>query len=111
MHPPESNLKLTEKEKSILKLWIAQGANWEPHWSYTKPLLPKVPKTVFESWSNNEIDFFIAKKLEKKGMVPSNLEKKEILIRRVSFDLTGLPPSVKEIDDFLADNHQMLMKK
>jgi|TARA_B100000768_G_scaffold45791_1_gene44597 hypothetical protein len=111
MPPPESNLKLTEKEKSILKLWIAQGANWEPHWSYTKPLLPKVPKTVFESWSNNEIDFFIAKKLEKKGMVPSNLEKKEILIRRVSFDLTGLPPSVKEIDDFLADKSSNAYEK
>ena len=111
MPPPESNLKLTEKEKSILKLWIAQGANWEPHWSYTKPLLPKVPKTVFESWGNNEIDLFIAKNLEKKGMVPSNLEKKEILIRRVSFDLTGLPPSIKEIDDFLADKSSNAYEK
>lgn len=103
MPPPESNLKLTEKEKNILKLWIAQGANWEPHWSYTKPKLPKIPETIFESWSKNEIDFFIAKNLESKGMVPSLLEKKEILIRRVSFDITGLPPTIKEIDDFLAD--------
>ena len=65
MPPPESNLKLTKKEKNILKLWIVQGANWEPHWSYTKPKLPKIPETIFESWSKNEIDFFIAKNVKK----------------------------------------------
>ena len=103
MPPPESNLKLSDKEKYILRTWIEQGANWESHWSYTKPILSEIPKTSYDQWAKNEIDFFIAKNLENKGMVPSKMENKEILLRRVSFDLTGLPPSIEDIDFFLSD--------
>jgi len=104
MPPPESNLKLTEKEKEILKNWVAQGGKWEPHWAYTKPELPDLPEINIENWASNEIDYFIANKLESKGMSPSEIEEKEILIRRAYFDLTGLPPSLENIDDFISDS-------
>ena len=104
MPPPESNLILSEKEKQILKKWINQGGKWEPHWAYTKPELPKLPDTNFKNWATNEIDLFVASKLESKGMSPSEIEEKEILIRRAYFDLTGLPPSLKNIDDFISDS-------
>ena len=104
MPPPESNLKLSENEKIILKKWIEQGAKWEPHWSYTKPKLYDIPKTIFEDWPTNEIDFFISKKIEENGLKPSPKENKEILLRRVSFDITGLPPTIDQIDSFVNDN-------
>jgi len=104
MPPPESNLKLSENEKIILKKWIEQGAKWEPHWSYTKPKLYDIPKTTFEDWPTNEIDFFISKKIEENGLKPSPKENKEILLRRVSFDITGLPPTIDQIDSFINDN-------
>jgi len=104
MPPPESNLKLSENEKIILKKWIEQGAKWEPHWSYTKPKLYDIPKTIFEDWPTNEIDFFISKKIEENGLKPSRKENKEILLRRVSFDITGLPPTIDQIDSFINDN-------
>ncbi len=80
MPPPDSNLKLSEKEKNILKKWIDQGGKWEKHWSYNKPKLSKIPSTIFEDWTSNEIDYFIAKNLELKGLEPSEMEKKEIFI-------------------------------
>jgi len=104
MPPPESNLKLTIREKNILRNWIEQGGQWDKHWSFNKPSLPKIPKSIFKNWAANEIDFFISTNLEKYGMKPSEIEKKEILLRRISFDLTGLPPTIKEIDAFLSDN-------
>ncbi|MFL2639169.1 MAG: PSD1 and planctomycete cytochrome C domain-containing protein [Flavobacteriaceae bacterium] len=103
MPPPESNLKLSQREKTILTKWIEQGAKWEPHWSYTKPKSQKIPNVKFKDWTENEIDFFVAKKFEEKGLKPSKRENKEILLRRVSFDITGLPPSINQIDNFLND--------
>ena len=103
MPPPESNLTLTNKEKETLKKWIEQGAKWKSHWSYSKPILPEIPKTDFSNWCSNEIDFFIANKLESKGLKPSEIEEKEIVIRRLYFDLIGLPPSINDIDDFLTN--------
>ena len=103
MPPPESNLTLSQREKTILTKWIEQGAKWEPHWSYTKPKSQKIPNVKFKDWTENEIDFFVAKKFEEKGLKPSKRENKEILLRRVSFDITGLPPSINQIDNFLND--------
>ena len=111
MPPPESNLKLSENEKIILKKWIEQGAKWEPHWSYTKPKLYDIPKTTFEDWPTNEIDFFISKKIEENGLKPSPKENKEILLRRVSFDITGLPPTIDQIDSFINDNSKDAYEK
>ena len=106
MPPPESNLILTDHEKSILEKWIIQGAEWKKHWSYIKPILPSVPEVKNKDWVNNPIDNFILKNIENNQLNISNKEEKEILIRRVYFDLIGLPPSVEEIDNFLNDNSE-----
>ena len=106
MPPPESNLILTDHEKSILEKWIMQGAEWKKHWSYIKPILPSVPEVKNKDWVNNPIDNFILKNIENNQLGISNKEEKEILIRRVYFDLIGLPPSVEEIDNFLNDNSE-----
>tara|TARA_B100000282_G_C31737975_1_gene494592 strand:+ start:376 stop:2640 length:2265 start_codon:yes stop_codon:yes gene_type:complete len=106
MPPPESNLILTDHEKSILEKWIIQGAEWKKHWSYIKPILPSVPEVKNKDWVNNPIDNFILKNIEYNQLNISNKEEKEILIRRVYFDLIGLPPSVEEIDNFLNDNSE-----
>lgn len=111
MPPPESNLTLSEREKQILKKWVSQGGKWEQHWAYTKPELPKVPEIKNKDWATNEIDFFISNKLESKGMTPSNLEEKEILIRRAYFDIIGLPPSLDEIDNFISDKNENAYEK
>ena len=111
MPPPESNLKLSVREKEVLKKWVDQGGNWEPHWAYTKPKLPNIPKIDIENWASNEIDYFIAKKLNSVGMTPSEKEEKEILIRRAYFDLIGLPPTIQEIDEFVSDNSNNAYEK
>ena len=111
MPPPESNLKLSDREKEVLKKWVDQGGNWEPHWAYTKPKLPNIPEIELENWASNEIDYFIAKKLKSVGMIPSEKEEKEILIRRAYFDLIGLPPTIQEIDEFVSDNSNNAYEK
>ena len=102
MPPQESNLVLTEQEKNILKLWIEQGAEYKKHWAFIPPVKPEVPEAS-EDWGVNEIDRFILAKLDEKNLEPSKEADKERLIRRVSFDLTGLPPSVEQVDKFLND--------
>lgn len=102
MPPPESNLSLSETEKKILEKWIAQGADWKPHWAYMPPDLPDVPYYEVDEMYN-EIDHFILEKLTFEGLSFSELASREKLIRRVSFDLTGLPPQQTEIEAFLSD--------
>ena len=102
MPPVESNLVLTEAEKNILKKWIEQGAEYKQHWAFIKPVKPELPE-VSSDWGANEIDRFVAAKLEEVGLEPNVSADKERLIRRVSFDLTGLPPSLEQVDKFLAD--------
>jgi len=102
MPPPESNLTLSEYEIKVLKKWIEQGAEYKPHWAFSKPEEVEVPEGDIDK-VNNSIDLFIAKKLETIGLKPSPEATKEQLIRRVTFDLTGLSPSLEEIDDFIQD--------
>jgi hypothetical protein len=104
MPPPQSNLALDEREKSILKRWVEQGAVWKTHWSFTPPEKPALPTVKSQRWAQNEIDFFILAELEQQGLEPGNRASREQLIRRLSFDLTGLPPSLEDIDAFLADD-------
>ena len=99
MPPPESNLVLTDEEKNTLKKWIEQGAEYKQHWAFTPPTRPDVPDGG--EGCNNEIDHFIRAKLREVGLEPSNAADKERLIRRVSFDLTGLPPTLDQVDEFL----------
>lgn len=105
MPPPESNLELTEYEKAILTKWIGQGAEYKAHWAFSPPVQPEIPSPK-ENWGHNEIDKFILAKLDQNGITPNERASKEKLIRRVSFDLTGLPPSVSKIQNFLNDNSE-----
>ena len=103
MPPKESKLALTAEQKAILKQWIAEGAEYEPHWAYVKPKREAVPAVKNSQWSRNDVDRFILAQLEKRGWAPSKVADKQALIRRVSLDLTGLPPTQAEVAAFVAD--------
>jgi hypothetical protein len=104
MPPPESNLALSEWEKAVIKKWIEQGAEYKQHWAYILPEKTALPEVKNKAWVKNEVDYFILQKLEKEGLKPNAEADKERLLRRASYDLTGLPPSVELTDKFLADN-------
>jgi hypothetical protein len=110
MPPPESNLVLTEQEKTTLRKWVEQGAEYKKHWAFTPPMMPEVPG-VSSGWVSNDIDKFILAKLEEKGLEPSAIADKERLIRRVSFDLTGLPPTLQQVDAFMKDDSEQAYEK
>ena len=103
MPPPETKLKLTGREKRTLKQWIESGANWSEQWSFLPAQLPNVPGDD-SGWARNEIDRFILARAKIAGLRPQPDADRETLIRRLTLDLTGLPPTSKEIDAFLADN-------
>ncbi len=104
MPPPASNLVLEEYEKEILKRWIEQGAKWEKHWSFNQVSNPTPPSVVNNKFVGNDIDNFIISKIENNNQQPSQKADKENLIRRISFDLTGLPPSIEDIQTYVNDN-------
>ncbi len=104
MPPPSSNLTLSQKEKEILKKWITQGAKWKKHWAFVVPQKQEVPSVKNKEWVINDIDNYILHKLEENQLLPSPQVKKEKLLRKVSFDLTGLPPSLEDINSFLEDS-------
>ncbi len=98
MPPPESNLVLSEREKMVIERWIEQGAQWETHWAYLPPEKATVPNTLDKNAS--EIDQFIYAAQQKVGLKAAQRAPKEILLRRLYFDIIGLPPSVNAIDNF-----------
>ena len=104
MPPPESNLVLNDTEIAIITKWIEQGAEYKPHWSFIKPQKPEPPDIGESNNAKSPIDNFVISRLRQSGLKLSGEADKETLIRRLSFDLTGLPPSLTEIDSFLADN-------
>ena len=101
MPPADSKLALTKDEIDILGQWIKEGAKWQQHWSFIPPRKPALPKVKDADWCQNEIDRFILASQEEAELKPASKTSKEQLIRRLSFDLTGLPPSLAEIDEFL----------
>ena len=103
MPTPESHLTLTDREKAILIRWIEQGAVYKKHWSFIPLETVAIPQTKSSGWGNNEIDRFVLAELEVQGLKPSPEADKETLLRRVTLDITGLPPTEEEIDAFLAD--------
>ena len=111
MPPPESNLALSDFEKDLLKKWIEQGAEWKTHWAFLPPKSENTPKVKNVEWVSNDIDHFILKKLEEQKLQASPRADKEHLLRRLSFDLTGLPPSLEQIDAFLKDDSQQAIEK
>lgn len=104
MPPPTSNLSLSPREIAIIAKWVEQGAEWKDHWSFITVESPEIPKVDTEWKRNNPIDFFIQKGLEQQNLSPNPIADKERLLRRVTMDLTGLPPTIQEIDDFLKDS-------
>jgi hypothetical protein len=103
MPPPASNRTLSEKQVETLKKWVEQGAKWGKHWSFEPPRKPELPKVANGAWARNDIDRFILARLEKEGLQPSPDAPRETLIRRVTLDLTGLPPTPEEVDAFVND--------
>jgi hypothetical protein len=111
MPPVHSRRKLTEQDIERLTQWIAQGAPWEQHWAFVAPARPRLPEGKGSSWLRNDIDSFVLAKLEKEGLRPSEEADPATLIRRVSLDLTGLPPTPQEIEDFLNDRSPKAYEK
>ncbi len=114
MPPDGEGERLTAEQVGLLRAWIDQGAKWpaeadaaasatSTHWAYKKPERPALPKVKNSAWSRNEIDFFVLARLDKEGLAPQPEVDRERLIRRVSLDLIGLPPTVEEVAAFLAD--------
>ena len=99
MPTPDSKLVLTEKEKELLEKWIQQGAAWKPHWAFISPEKQNTPDK-----NKNPIDYFIDREMKNQGLTPVEEASKNSLIRRVSFLLTGLPPSPSEVQSFLNDS-------
>ena len=103
MPPPEAKLSLSETEKELIKRWIDQGADYEAHWSLIPVAHATPPRARRNSHIKNDIDAFVDDRLREEGLSMSQPASKEILIRRAAFDLTGLPPTLEEIDAFLED--------
>ena len=104
MPPPKSNRKLTAAQIELVKRWIDSGAKWGKHWAYETPQRPTLPEVKNKAWPKNPIDSFLLARLEREQLQPSPIAPKETLIRRVTLDLTGLPPSLAEVDAFLKDD-------
>ena len=102
MPPKRIGKHLTAKEVATLKTWIAQGAKYAQHWAYVKPERPSVP-AVPKDWAKTPIDAFLSAKLDAVGLKPSVEADRAALVRRVAFDLTGLPPTLKDVGNFLDD--------
>ena len=112
MPTPESHLTaLNEYEIQLFKKWIRQGAKYEPHWAFIAPVKVNLPEASDKDWVKNEIDYFTLSKMDKKGLSPNEEADKERLLKRVYLDITGLPPSLEKMDQFLADNNPNAYEK
>src|SRR5262245_45160396 len=106
MPPPKTGKRLTEKEVATLRKWVEEGAKYAQHWSYAKPVRPAVPageSPAARQWVRNPIDAFILARLEREGLTPAAPADRYAIIRRLSIDLTGLPPTIEEADRFIND--------
>jgi hypothetical protein len=111
MPPPDSGKSLSESQKTLLRKWIDSGAPWRGHWSFIKPERPELPEVQAADQAPTEIDRFVLHRLESDGLSFSPSAARSTLIRRVTLDLTGLPPSPAEIDAFLADDSEQAYDK
>jgi hypothetical protein len=103
MPPPGSNLMLSDEEIKVIEQWIKEGAEYEPHWAFVPPVKKPLPKIKMSDWPTGETDYFILEKIEQAGLRPNPIADKERLLKRLSTDLTGLPPSDELMTDFLHD--------
>lgn len=105
MPPPKTGKKLSQQQIALLQRWIEQGAPWQEHWAFLAPKRPELPKMVAPrgvsgDWTRNPVDAFILARLTREGMAPSPEADPRTLVRRVTLDLTGLPPTVSEVENF-----------
>ncbi|MCH2181142.1 MAG: DUF1549 domain-containing protein [Mariniblastus sp.] len=103
MPPPDSNRSLTDEQKRLLKRWVEQGAPYQPHWAFVAPQRPSLPPVAQADWVRNPIDTFVLAELESRGLAPSPEADRNKLIRRLSIDLTGLPPTPQAVRQFVED--------
>jgi hypothetical protein len=103
MPPPDSGHSLTARQIELLRRWIDEGAKWDTHWAFASPVRADPPAVGNDDWIRNPIDRFVLARLERERLEPSAEADKVTLLRRVTLDLTGLPPSPAEVDAFLAD--------
>ena len=111
MPPADSGIVLTQTQIRLLERWIKQGAKFAEHWSLTPPISSALPKVHQTSWPRNEIDYFVLARLEQEKIRPSLEAGKAALIRRVTLDLTGLPPTPADVDAFLQDKSPQAYEK
>ena len=111
MPPPESNLKLAPDQIATLKRWIDEGAKWQRHWSLVKPVNHRVPRHPDDDWCQSRLDFFVLDRLIEQGLQPSPVAEPHTLLRRATLALTGLPPSVEEVNEFLTDDDPRAWEK
>ncbi len=111
MPPVSAGPALTAKQTELIKRWIDEGAKWELHWAYQPPQRPSEPEVKNRAWVRNPIDSFILARLDKEGLKPSPEADRITLLRRVTFDLTGLPPTPTEIESYLADKSPQAYEK
>ncbi len=104
MPPPASHKQLSPRERETLRRWVAEGAEYQPHWSFLVPERPDLPAVKLNAWPRNAIDRFVLARLEREGLQPSPETDRATLLRRVTLDLTGLPPTPAEVDAFVLDN-------
>ncbi|MCA9051576.1 MAG: DUF1549 domain-containing protein, partial [Planctomycetaceae bacterium] len=105
MPPPDQPRQLTTEEKSTLRRWVTEGGSFTRHWAFRPPSRPPVPEMTSSDWVRNEIDAFVLAELRQHGLQPSAEAERATLIRRLSLDLTGLPPSPEDVQLFLGDTH------
>ncbi len=106
MPPPETHKVLSAEDKQLLSDWIAQGAEYKTHWAFVTPVRPAIPTPKDAAWARNDIDKFILQKLEQHNLKPEAEADRRTLLRRVTLDLTGLPPTAEEVDAFVADKRK-----
>jgi hypothetical protein len=111
MPPPDSKLSLTDEEKRLVRRWVNEGARWQRHWAFAPVVRPAVPEVSQKRWCRNPIDYFILARLEAEGLEPAAETDKQTLIRRVTLDLTGLPPTPGEVEAYLVDHSPEAYKK
>ncbi len=102
MPPPDSGKVITDEQKTLIARWIDEGAKYETHWSFVSPTRPATPKVSNPKWVRNPIDAFILARLDAEGLAPSPEADETTLLRRLHLDITGLPPTIDEIDAYLA---------
>jgi len=114
MPPPDSNRVLNAADRAKLVSWLKAGGDWpedDRHWAFVSPGQPNLPKVKNPEWLRNGIDGFVLARLEQEGLQPSVAANKATLLRRVTFDLTGLPPRIEELDAFLKDDSPKAYEK